>query len=73
MFHLRSHSAGELKKDEIKFTPSEYMVSSSGFIANNPKTIADFMTVFSTQYVSALRKYGEHRVRALHGLMSPVS
>ncbi|MFO5452877.1 hypothetical protein ACLBO7_30435, partial [Klebsiella pneumoniae] len=56
---------GDLKKEEIKFTPSEYMVSSSGFIANNPKTIADFMTVFSTQYVSALRKYGELGVRYL--------
>ncbi|MCT4994317.1 hypothetical protein LZK84_16880 [Pseudomonas aeruginosa] len=64
---IKSLKAGDLKKEEIKFTPSEYMVSSSGFIANNPKTIADFMTVFSTQYVSALRKYGELGVRYLKG------
>ncbi|MFO5689626.1 hypothetical protein, partial [Klebsiella pneumoniae] len=54
---IKSLKAGDLKKEEIKFTPSEYMVSSSGFIADNPKTIADFMTVFSTQYESEHSKY----------------
>ncbi|ATN94835.1 internal head protein [Pseudomonas phage SL2] len=62
---VKTVKASSLKKEEVKFTPTKYMMSSDGFIANNPKTIADFMTVFSTQYVSAIKKYNEVAIRHL--------
>ncbi|HFH4533042.1 TPA: hypothetical protein ACGJ7A_005733 [Pseudomonas aeruginosa] len=65
--NIKKLRATSPKRDEVKFVPSEYQMSKTGFVADDPRSIADLMTVVSTQYLSYLKKFNEITISYIKG------